>query len=117
MSHSHLSPEVVEAAQTVGTALAPATAGAAIAQLFRHGLTFGERLVQIVVGITVSWFVGRLVEGVYAPNAAVTDAIKFVVGMIAYEATPKFIHNTAEAVASLPATIRDRFASRKDTGQ
>jgi hypothetical protein len=114
MPHSHLPPEFVDAARAAGAALGPAAIGATVSQAFKRGLSWAERLTQIMVGIIVSYFVGGALAAIFAPGPFVSQAISFVVAMIAYEATPKFIQNAADVVGQLPAVLRDRFLTKKD---
>jgi hypothetical protein len=109
MSDFHLPPSIVETAQAAGSALAPAAIGAAVSQAFKRGLTYGERLAQILVGIVVSYFAAGAIVAIFGAQGFVAQAISFAVGMIAYEATPRFIQNAAETVGSLPAVLRSRY--------
>lgn len=112
--HNHLPPELVDAARAAGAALGPAAIGATVAQAFKRGLRWTERLVQITVGICVSYFVGGAIVALYSPTPFVGQSISFVVAMIAYEATPKFIHRAADFVAAIPGELRQRLFTGKD---
>lgn len=115
-------PGLVDAALTFATGLTPAAIGAAVGMAWDHGLTWGQRFLQLAVGIIVSFFAARLIQGVwliYSGDAIppfVLDGIKFTLGMIAFKATPRFIASAVDVVASLPARIRDHFLpARKDS--
>jgi len=102
------------AALTFLGGLVPAALGAAVSLTYETGLTWGQRAIQMAVGITVSFFVTNLTSGIWSLSAYVAQAIGFVMGMIAFKATPKFIAACTEKVAELPAAIFDRFFPRKD---
>ncbi|HEX8583066.1 MAG TPA: hypothetical protein VF680_01485 [Allosphingosinicella sp.] len=114
MAHPHFPHELVEAAQATGSALMPAAIGATVSQAFKRGLSYGERLIQILVGICVSYFAGGAINAIFEPSPLVAQAVTFVFAMVAYEATPKFIHNATEVLGQLPAELRDRFLKKKD---
>lgn len=115
MPHNHLPQGLIEGAQALGAALAPAAIGATVSQAFKRGISYGERLTQILVGILVSYFVGGGLVAFFQAEGFVAQAITFVVAMIAYEATPRFIQNAADAVAQLPAALRDKLLGKKDS--
>lgn len=101
--------------------LTPAALGAAVSLSYEKGLTWAERFTQLAVGTVVSYFAGGFIAAVWpwgTINPFVLQAITFTVGMIAFKATPKFIASCSEAIAGLPAQIRDRaiswFPKRKD---
>jgi len=112
MPSPHLPSEVIETVSTAGSALGPAAIGAAVSQAFKRGLTYSERLIQMTVGICVSYFVGGALNAIFQPSPFVAQAISFVFAMVAYEATPGFISNAAQALAGLPWAIRDRVLDK-----
>lgn len=110
-----------EAFVTLLSGLAPGAIGAAVSMAWRRGLTWGERFVQLAVGIIVSWFITRAVGALWPlwfralPDPFVMQAIAFTIGMVAFEATPRFISAASDVIAGLPARLADRFLpSRKD---
>ena len=97
--------------------LVPAALGAAVSLTYETGLTWGQRAIQMLVGITVSFFVTNLASGIWSLNGYVAQAIGFVMGMIAFKATPKFISSCVTVAAELPGQLRDRllaFFPKKD---
>jgi hypothetical protein len=113
--------ELLDATLTFATGLTPAAIGAAVGMAWDRGLTWGQRFLQLAVGIIVSFFAARMIQGAWLIYAGaeippfVLDGIKFTLGMIAFKATPRFITAAVEVVASLPARVRDHFLpSRKD---
>lgn len=112
--HNHLPPELVEGARAFGAALGPAALGATVSQAYKRGLRWGERLVQMLVGILVSYFAGGGLVAFFGAEGFAAQAITFVVAMIAYEAVPGFIRNAADVVAAIPGAIRDRYLHGKD---
>lgn len=113
---NHLPPELVDGLaavadgfRAIGAALAPAALGATVSQAYKRGLNWAERLVQFLVGILVSYFVGGGLVEFFGAEGFAAQAITFTVALIAYEAVPGFIRNAADVVASIPGAIRDRF--------
>lgn len=104
---------ILDAGLTLLSGLAPGAIGAAVGMAWRRGLTWRERFVQLAVGASVSWFISRAIGAVFPGwSDYVVQAIAFTLGMIAFEATPKFIAGAAEAVGGLPALIRDRYLGK-----
>jgi hypothetical protein len=109
---------LVEAILTLLSGLAPGAIGAAVGMVWRKGLTWRERFVQLAVGIVVSWFVTRAIGALWpiwfrdAADPFVMQAIAFTIGMIAFEATPRFIAGASDVIGGLPALIRDRLIGK-----
>lgn len=97
--------EILTALALFLQALIPAAIGSAISQAYKKGLSWGERLMQWVVGICVSWFVTGAVDSFWHPNDFMKQAIGFVVAMIAFEAAPNFIRSASDAVGKLPEWV------------
>lgn len=97
--------DIVVAVITFMQALIPAAIGSAVSQAYKKGLSWGERLLQWIVGISVSWFVTGAVEATFQPNDYVKQAIGFVVAMIAFDAAPQFMRSAIDLVGKLPDWI------------
>ena len=93
--------------------LTPAAFGAAVSLAYETGLTWSRRFVQMSVGIIVSYFSTNAIAAIWPQDPFVIQAIGFVVGMIAFKATPRFIEGLVEKVALLPAAIFDRVLPAK----
>ena len=97
--------------------LVPAGLGSVVSLLVETGLTWGQRIAQVWVGIVVSYFATGVIRVLWPwgqPDPFVIQAVGFVVGMIAFKATPKFIAGLSERVTDIPAAFFDRFFPRKD---
>lgn len=92
--------------------IAPGAIGAAVGLAWRKGLTWRERFIQMAVGIIVSWFAGRAIGALWALDPFVLQGIAFTIGMIAFEATPRFIAAAADVAGTIPAALRDRFLGK-----
>ncbi|TPG14354.1 hypothetical protein [Sphingomonas oligophenolica] len=106
--------EIAGAAMTFLVGLMPAALGAAVSLAYETGLTWSRRFVQMSVGIVVSYFATNAIGAVWPQQPFVIQAVGFVVGMIAFKATPKFIDGAADKVAGLPGAIVDRVLPKKD---
>nr|WP_315384211.1 hypothetical protein [uncultured Sphingomonas sp.] len=103
---------LLDAMCAFASGIAPGAIGATVALAWRKGLTWRERFTQLAVGIVVSWFVGRAIGAIWALDPFVLQGIAFTIGMIAFEATPRFIAAAADVAGTIPATLRDRFIGK-----
>ncbi len=110
--------DLFEAIAAFLAGLLPPALGASVSLIYEPGLSWAQRVTQLLVGITVSYFVTRAVGAIYPVHPYVTQALGFVTGMVAYRAAPGFIAGTAAVLAELPAQLRDRLLAllprRKD---
>jgi hypothetical protein len=106
-----MKPELVEIAQNAAGALGPAALGSAVAQAWKPGLSWRQRLAQWLVGICVSYFVTRAASVTFGLNEFVAQAIGFVVAMCAFEVAPRLVKGIGDACAAIPDIVRD-FAGR-----
>jgi hypothetical protein len=90
-------------------ALAPAAFGAAVAAVYEKGLRWTERLFQWAVGSIVAYYVTLGLGAWFGLSGPACSSVSFVIGLIAFRATPLFIASASSAVGSLPAWLRDRF--------
>lgn len=104
---------MVAAALKLLQALVPAALGAVISQLLQKGVAWRDRFVQVTVGIVVSYYVTLGLVAWLALDPFVGQAISFVLGMSAYQATPKLIASITEACARVPGLIADRIGGRR----
>jgi len=102
----------LDAVRDVAAALAPSALGAAVAQAYQKGLSFRDRLIQWAVGIAVSHFVTRAIAAWLGLQLEVGQGVGFVLGVIAFQATPKFIAGAGDTLGGLPTSIRDFFLKR-----
>lgn len=94
--------------------LLPAALGAAVSLVYEPGLSWRQRFVRLCVGVTVSIFTTNSVAAMWPMGLAMAQGIGFVLGMIAFRATPIFISAATDQVAKLPAALFERIFPRKD---
>ncbi|WP_109798675.1 hypothetical protein [Novosphingobium meiothermophilum] len=86
--------------------IAPGALGAAVASLYKKGATWGERFVQLAVGIVVSYFAKQILGEVFPTAGDFTrQGVSFVAGLVAYEAIPGFIHSFATTAKKVPGDV------------
>ena len=113
MTLPELLKEFWESAQAAAAALTPAAIGSAVAQAWRPGLPWRQRLVQWIVGICVSYYVTLGATEVFNLSPFLAQACGFVIAMIAFEAAPGFIRAASDLAAELPALIKARLGRSK----
>jgi hypothetical protein len=109
--HAH---DIIETAKAALAAIAPAALGSLVAQIHEKGLGWRDRLLGYVAGILVSYYVTLGLVAWFGLDQFVGQAVGFVLGMIAFKSTPKFIAAVSDVVASLPTVVRDWIAKKKD---
>lgn len=97
--------EILAAVLVFLQALIPPALGALVSVLFKKGLSWGERLIQIFIGVCVSWFVTGALRSVWDFSDFMAQAVGFVLAMIAFEATPPFIRSAGAAIGKLPDAV------------
>jgi hypothetical protein len=99
------------------TSLVPAALGAVVSLLVETGLTWAQKVMQVWVGIVVSYFMTNAVGALVSLHHFVAQAIGFVFGMIAFKAAPGFITGCSAVLAELPGKLSERLLAlipRKD---
>lgn len=113
--------DIADAAGTLLAGLVPGAIGASVGLVWEKGLTWGQRFLQLAVGIVVSFYAARMGAAIWSMTHAgaaldpfILDGAKFTIGMIAFKATPRLIASSVDVVAGLPAMLRDRFLNKGD---
>lgn len=88
--------------------LLPSALGATVSMMVDDGITWSRMLARLWVGIIVSYFIGRALDATFALHPFVTQAISFLIGMVAYKSAPGFIAACSAVLAELPGQLRDR---------
>lgn len=101
--------EIVDTILAFLISLLPSALGATVSMMVDDGITWSRMLARLWVGIVMSYFVARAADAVLALHPFVTQAISFLIGMVAYKAAPAFISGCATALGEAPALIRDRL--------
>ena len=97
--------------------LVPAGLGAVVSLLVEAGLTWGQRITQVWVGIVVSYFVTNAANALFGLHPFVSQAIGFLVAMVAFKGAPGFIAGCSAVLAELPGKLSERLLAlipRKD---
>lgn len=100
--------DLIDAALRVGDFLAglvPGALGAIVATAYEKGLTWGQRFLQLAVGIVVSYYVGAAFSAVFGASDFLRQGVSFTAGMIAYKAVPVFIQNWVSTAAEVPGDL------------
>lgn len=113
MTPNDLLEGAVNAIATVAAAIGPAALGSAVAQAWKPGLSWRQRLVQWIVGICVSYFVTRGLGMWLGWHEFVSQAVGFVIGMMAFEVAPRLVKGVGDTAAELPVLARDLVAKLK----
>jgi hypothetical protein len=98
----------LDAVLTFAAGLVPGAFGAAIAVAYEKTMTWAERFSAVAIGIIVSYFAGLAFVAVMDPHPFMERGFSFSVGLVAYKATPAFIHAAVEAIKGVPKAILDK---------
>lgn len=104
----------VESGAELAASLTPSLVGAAVAQAWKPGLPWRQRLLQWVVGSTVSYYATLAIIAATSWNGFVAQSIAFGIALLAFDATPKVTRAVVDTATSLPARLADRFLPHKD---
>jgi len=113
MNLEQIPHEIIEAAKALGATLMPAAIGSAVAQAWEEGLSLRDRFIQWAVGICVSYYVTLGISSIFGLGQFAAQAVGFVVAMIAFKSTPKFVAGCSSALEKLPQAVSDRFLGGK----
>lgn len=100
--------EVVDTILAFLISLLPSALGATVSMLVDDGITWSKMLARLWVGIVMSYFMSRALDALFAFHPFVTQAISFLIGMVAYKSAPAFIAGCATALGEAPSLLRDR---------
>lgn len=118
MNNHPLPPNIAEAVAAAAAALMPSAFGATVAVALKRGVHWTERLLQIFIGVVVSYYVCLAAEELFEFGPFMDQAIAFTSGLLAYDALPRFRDRTVVLIGELPDSVRDLFArKRKGDGE
>lgn len=106
--------EFTHAALDLVGSLTPSLIGSAVAQAWKPALPFGQRFLQWIVGSSVSYYATLAIIAITDWNGFAAQSIAFAIAIIAFDATPRIARSVADALASVPGRIADRFLPKKD---
>lgn len=93
------------------SALTPAMLGSAVGQAWSQGLSWRQRIVQWLVGIMVSYYVTQALTEWLHFGPFASQALGFVIAMMAFETAPKFIAGVSAATSQIPDIVM-KFVSK-----
>ena len=91
-------------------AFGPAMAGSGVGQAWSKGLTWRQRTVQWLVGIFVSYYATRGLAELFGLGPFISQAIGFVIAMMAFEVAPKTITAASIIAERIPQFFADFMA-------
>lgn len=94
--------------------LTPSMIGAATAQAWKPGVPFRQRLLQWIVGSTVSYYATLAIIAVTSWNDFVAQSIAFSIALLAFDATPRILKAVVDALAAIPQRLADKFLPKKE---
>lgn len=101
------------AADLVGS-LTPSLVGSAVAQAWKPSLPFRQRLLQWIVGSTVSYYAMLGIVALTGWGGFASQSIAFGIALIAVDATPRIAKAAIDTLTSVPGRLADRFLPKKD---
>ncbi len=99
--------EMLEAAISFVTPIAPSVIGATIASVIKRDLTWTDRVLQIFVGSCASWYTLHAIAALWPMDPRLEQAIAFTAGLISAEALPRIRERLIARVVDLPDMIVD----------
>jgi hypothetical protein len=93
--------------------LTPSLIGSAVAQAWKPNMPWRQRVLQWVVGSTVSYYATLAIIAVTDWNAFVAQSIAFGIALLAFDATPKVARAVIDTLVSIPGRIADRILPKK----
>jgi hypothetical protein len=94
--------------------LAPSLIGSAAAQAWKPGLPWRERVLQWIVGSTVSYYATLAIIAVTGWNAFIAQSIAFAIALLAFDATPAIARAVVDVLVSMPDRFANKFLPPKD---
>lgn len=104
---------VVEYGAEVIGSLTPSLIGSAVAQAWKPAMPWRQRVLQWVVGSTVSYYATLAIIAVTDWNGFVAQSIAFGIALLAFDATPRVAKAVIETLVTIPGRIADRFLPKK----
>lgn len=93
--------------------LTPSLIGSAAAQAWKPAMPWRQRLLQWVVGSTVSYYATLAIVSVTDWNGFVAQSIAFGIALLAFDATPKLARAAIDALTSIPDRVAERLVPKK----
>jgi hypothetical protein len=104
---------LVEAGFEVIGSLTPSLVGSAVAQAWKPALPWRQRVLQWMVGSTVSYYATVGIIEVTSWGTFVAQSIAFAIALLAFDATPKIVAAATDTLTGVPARIADRILGTK----
>lgn len=110
MSLPEIPDAITNAVRDLIAAFGPAMAGSGVGQAWSKGLTWQQRTVQWLVGIFVSYYVTRGLAELFGLGPFISQAIGFVIAMMAFEVAPNIIAAASDVAKRIPNYVSDWVA-------
>lgn len=108
---------LTELAQTLAVfakAMLPGAMGAAVAVAVQSGLTWGQRFLQLCVGIVASYYAGEAAFELFGVTGVVKNAVGFTVGVAAFETVKALRVSIADVAKTVPRQAWDWWLKQWD---
>lgn len=93
--------------------LTPSLIGSAMAQAWKPAMPWRQRVLQWVVGSTVSYYATLAIVAITEWNGFVAQSIAFGIALLAFDATPRVTRAAIDTLVTIPGRIADRFLPKK----
>lgn len=107
--------ELLHTLAAFAKAMVPGALGAAVAVAVQSGLTWGQRFLQLCVGIIASYYAGEAANEIMGATGVVKNAIGFTVGIAAFETVKALRVSIAQVAHDAPRQAWDWWLKRWDT--
>lgn len=97
---------LLEATLSTLSALVPGMIGAAVGQFWKPGLSWRQRVLQWIVGVSCQYYVSQAVVHGLSWHPFVAQSLGFFVAMCAFEVAPRLVKAVGDATATLPDIVK-----------
>lgn len=105
---------IAEAAFELIGSLTPSLVGSAVAQAWKPALPWRQRVLQWIVGSTVSYYATVAIIALTSWGTFVAQSIAFGIAVLAFDATPRIVRAATDTLVSIPGRIADRLIGKSE---
>jgi hypothetical protein len=106
--------EIIPTIREMAIGLVPGALGATVAVAVQSGLTWTQRLLQISIGIIVSYYANQASREIFEFGPMVSNSIGFVFGLGAFEAVKNLRLSLGELAKTAPRDMWEWWLSKWD---